>query len=93
MPSGYPYSKSVRPELFDRVWGRPAEAGGAESPRFGYTAFTIDAYAGLIPGWECSLSRNGSCVISVVSYSSVRSSKVATVRLSYGLTGWYVNRW
>ena len=23
---------------------------------FGYTAFVIDAYAGLIPGWECSLS-------------------------------------
>ena len=31
------------------AWG-PAEAGGAESPRFGYTAFVIDAYAGLIPG-------------------------------------------
>jgi hypothetical protein len=60
MPSGYPYSKSVRPGLFDRVRGAPAEAGGAESPRFGYTAFMIDAYAGLIPGWECSLS-NGSC--------------------------------
>ena len=24
---------------------------------FGYTAFVIDAYAGLIPGWECSLSK------------------------------------
>jgi hypothetical protein len=33
MPNGYPHSKSVRPELFDRVWGRPAEAGGAGSPR------------------------------------------------------------
>ena len=22
---------------------------------FGYTAFVVDAYAGLIPGWECSL--------------------------------------
>ena len=33
MPSGYPYSNSVRRELFDRVWGRPAEAGGAVSPR------------------------------------------------------------
>ena len=30
------------------AWG-PAEAGGAESPRFGYTAFTIDAYAGADP--------------------------------------------
>ncbi len=25
--------------------------------RFGYTAFVIDAFAGLIPGWECSLSK------------------------------------
>lgn len=24
---------------------------------FAYTAFVIDAYAGLIPGWECSLSK------------------------------------
>ncbi len=24
---------------------------------FGYTAFVIDAYAGLIAGWECSLSK------------------------------------
>ena len=25
--------------------------------RFCYTAFVIDAYAGLIPGWECSASK------------------------------------
>ena len=25
---------------------------------FGYTAFVIDAYAGLIPGWECSLTKD-----------------------------------
>ncbi len=24
---------------------------------FGYTAFVVDAYAGLIPGWECSLGQ------------------------------------
>ena len=29
----------------------PMSTGG-----FGYTAFVIDAYAGLIPGWECSTS-------------------------------------
>ena len=34
---------------------------GVPNGAFGYTAFVIDAYAGLIPGWECSLSRNGSC--------------------------------
>jgi putative transposase len=31
----------------------PLNGGG-----FGYTAFVIDAYAGLIPGWECSLTKN-----------------------------------
>jgi transposase InsO family protein len=30
----------------------PMSTGG-----FGYTAFVIDAYAGLIPGWECSLDK------------------------------------
>ena len=25
---------------------------------FGYTAFIVDAYAGLIPGWECSLRKD-----------------------------------
>jgi transposase InsO family protein len=25
---------------------------------FGYTAFVVDAYAGLIPGWECSLVKD-----------------------------------
>ena len=29
-------------------------AGGG----FGYTAFVIDAFAGYIPGWECSLSKS-----------------------------------
>ncbi len=31
----------------------PLDGGG-----FGYTAFCIDAYAGLIAGWSCSLSRH-----------------------------------
>jgi transposase InsO family protein len=30
----------------------PLDGGG-----FGHTAFCIDAFAGLIAGWECSLSR------------------------------------
>jgi putative transposase len=33
-------------------------AGGG----FGYTAFVIDASAGLIPGWECSISKEGAFV-------------------------------
>ena len=40
----------------------PLDTGG-----FGYTAFVVDAYAGLIPGWECSMvkttgSSSGRCV-------------------------------
>jgi len=35
----------------------PMEAG-----RFGYTAFVIDAFAGLIPGWECSLDKKAAFV-------------------------------
>jgi hypothetical protein len=31
---------------------QPLDGGG-----FGYTAFGIDAFAGLIAGWECSLSK------------------------------------
>jgi hypothetical protein len=37
-------------------------AGG----RFAYTAFVIDAFAGLIPGWECSLSKQAAFVESAV---------------------------
>ena len=37
-------------------------AGG----RFGYTAFVIDAFAGLIPGWECSLSKKTAFVESAI---------------------------
>jgi putative transposase len=45
------------PDLVDRLLVAdftymPMATGG-----FGYTAFVIDAYAGLIPGWECSLSK------------------------------------
>ena len=28
------------------------------TPGFGYTAFVVDAYAGLIAGWECSLIKD-----------------------------------
>jgi putative transposase len=37
-------------------------AGG----RFAYTAFVIDAFAGLIPGWECSLSKQAAFVESAI---------------------------
>jgi putative transposase len=31
-----------------------------------YTAFVIDAFAGLIPGWECSLSKRTAFVESAI---------------------------
>ena len=34
------------------------------TPGFGYTAFVVDAYAGLIPGWECSLVKDTGFVVS-----------------------------
>jgi hypothetical protein len=37
-------------------------AGGG----FGYTAFVIDAFAGYIPGWECSLSKHTAFVESAL---------------------------
>jgi transposase InsO family protein len=34
--------------------------------RFAYTAFVVDAFAGLIPGWECSLSKQAAFVESAI---------------------------
>ena len=39
----------------------PLDGGG-----FGYTAFVIDAFAGLIAGWECSLSKETAFVERVI---------------------------
>jgi putative transposase len=53
------------PDLVRRQFGasRPGELVVADftyvpvdTGRFGYAAFVIDAFAGFIPGWECSLS-------------------------------------
>ena len=34
--------------------------------RFGYTAFVIGAFAGLIPGWECSLNKKPTFVAAAI---------------------------
>jgi putative transposase len=36
------------------------------SGRFAYAAFVVDAFAGLIPGWECSLSKKTAFVESAI---------------------------
>jgi transposase InsO family protein len=49
---------------------------------FGYTAFVIDAFAGLIPGWECSLSKRAAFV-----ESAIRQAAGFRVRQGYPLAG------
>ena len=50
----------------------PLHGGG-----FGYTAFCIDAYAGLISGWECSLSKETAFVQKAI-------RQAAALRARYG---------
>ena len=40
--------------------------------RFGYTAFVIDAFAGLIPGWECSMSKHTAFVQAAIRQAAAR---------------------
>ena len=40
--------------------------------RFGYTAFVIDAFAGLIPGWQCSMSKRTEFVESAIRQAAAR---------------------
>lgn len=57
---------SRAPDLVGRQWrvGAPNQLVVADftyvpmTCGFGYTAFVVDAYAGLIPGWECSLRKD-----------------------------------
>jgi transposase InsO family protein len=53
-------------------------AGGG----FGYTAFVIDAYAGLIPGWECSLTKNTAFV-----ERAIRAAVLRRAQEGHPLTG------
>jgi transposase InsO family protein len=39
---------------------------------FGYTALVIDAFAGLIPGWECSLSKETAFVERAIRQAAAR---------------------
>jgi len=53
-------------------------AGG----RFAYTAFVLDAFAGLIPGWECSLSKQAALV-----ESAIRQAAEYRARQGHPITG------
>jgi putative transposase len=50
--------------------------------RFACTAFVIDAFAGLIPGWECSLSKKAA-----FSGSAIRGAAVYRARQGNPITG------
>jgi putative transposase len=50
--------------------------------RFGYTAFVIDAFAGLIPGWECSLSKKTAFV-----EAAIRQAAAYRARQGHPFTG------
>jgi transposase InsO family protein len=49
---------------------------------FGYTAFVIDAYAGLIAGWECSLTKN-----TAFFERAIRAAAARRAREGHPLTG------
>ena len=49
---------------------------------FGYTAFVIDAFAGLIPGWECSASKETAFV-----ESAIRQATAYRARQGHPITG------
>jgi hypothetical protein len=52
------------------------------SGRFAYTAFVIDAFAGLIPGWECSVPKDTAFV-----ESAIRQATGYRARQGYPITG------
>jgi putative transposase len=53
-----------------------------DTGRFGYTAFVIDAFAGLIPGWECSLSKEAAFV-----EAAIRQAAAYRARQGHPFTG------
>jgi putative transposase len=42
---------------------------------FDYTAFVIDAYAGLVPGWDCSLTKNTAFVERAIRAAAMRRAR------------------
>ena len=68
------------PDLVNRNFrvGRPDQLHVADFTyvpmvcRFGYTAFVVDAFAGLIAGWECSLSKETAFVERAIRQAAAR---------------------
>jgi putative transposase len=81
---------SRAPDLLNRHFraARPGQLHVADftyvplaSGRFAYTAFVIDAYAGLIPGWECSASKETefieSALMQATQYRRMKGQQIA----------------
>jgi putative transposase len=64
--------KASRPgELHVADFTYVPRAGG----RFAHTAFVVDAFAGLIPGWECSLSKQAAFVESAIRQAAAHRAR------------------
>ena len=66
---------------FDQLWVAEVTYVPMTSG-FGYTAFTIDAFAGRIVGWECSLSKETAFV-----ESAIRQAVAFRARQGHPLAG------
>jgi len=56
----------------DQLWVADFTYVPMTEGRFGYTAFAIDAFAGLIPGWQCAMSKHTSFVESAIRQATAR---------------------
>jgi putative transposase len=56
----------------DQLWVADFTYVPMTEGRFGYTAFVIDAFAGLIPGWECSMSKRTTFVEAAIRQATAR---------------------
>jgi putative transposase len=56
----------------DQLWVADFTYVPMENGRLGYTAFVIDAFAGLIPGWECSMSKHTGFVQAAIRQATAR---------------------
>jgi putative transposase len=56
----------------DQLWVADFTYVPMADGRFGYTAFAIDAFAGLIPGWQCSMSKHTTFVQAAIRQAAAR---------------------
>jgi len=62
------------------VGGVSVNSTQEQSAGFGYTAFVVDAYAGTIVGWECSLSKQTAFVERAIRQAAAATGRTPVVR-------------